>query len=283
VEEAASDLRYARGFPMNSYKLTDAQKQFYRDQGYLLGLPPIYTREEMAQMNADLPHLLALLHPGETAKDIREWHETSRYLYDIVMNPKIHDLVEGILGPNFFIWGSSFFIKEPFSKSTVGWHQDAYYWPMEPHNTVTVWLAFDDVDAENGGMKLIPGSQKQGIIKHRKSEKTDSILTLELERGVVSEADAIQFKLKAGEVSLHDDRAVHGSPANPSARRRAGLTIRYSGTNVKNDLSVNPNFKAYLSRGVDSYHHNPTGPIPTERFGRPSFKAVSLEEAIPKS
>jgi len=33
---------------MNSYRLTEAQKQFYRDQGYLLGLPPIYTREEMA-------------------------------------------------------------------------------------------------------------------------------------------------------------------------------------------------------------------------------------------
>lgn len=262
-----------------SYHLSEEQKAFYRDQGYLLGLPPIYSREEMAQLNAELPQLLALLQPGETAKDIREWHETSRYLYDIVMNPRIHDLVEGILGPNFYCWASSFFIKEPFSKSTVGWHQDAYYWPMAPHNTVTVWLAFDDVDEENGGMKLIPGSHKQGIIKHRRSAVTDSVLTLELERGQVSEADAVQFKLKAGEVSLHDDRAVHGSPANPSARRRAGLTLRYSGVHVKNDMSVNPNFKTYLCRGVDPYRYNPVGPVPTERFARPAFKAVSIEEA----
>jgi hypothetical protein len=265
---------------MSSYRLTDKQKAFYRDQGYLLDLPPIYSRDEMVKMNAELPQLLALLKPGETAKDIREWHETSLYLYDIVMNPKIHDLVEGVLGQNFYIWASSFFIKEPFSKSTVGWHQDAYYWPMTPYNTVTVWLAFDDVDAENGAMKLIPGSQKKGIIKHRKSEKTDSVLTLELESGSVSEADAIQFHLKAGEVSLHDDRAVHGSPANPSPRRRAGLTVRYSGTNVKNDLSVNPNFKTYLCRGVDEYKLNPVGPIPTKRFARPTFKAVSVEEAV---
>src|ERR1700733_7543811 len=90
-DRAGSALCSAR--PMNSYHLTEEQKQFYRDQGYLLGLPPIYTREEMAKMNAELPQLLALLHPGETAKDIREWHETSRYLYDIVMNPRIHDLV----------------------------------------------------------------------------------------------------------------------------------------------------------------------------------------------
>jgi non-heme Fe2+,alpha-ketoglutarate-dependent halogenase len=264
---------------MDTYRLSPKQKAFYKTNGYLLGLPAIYTLKEMEQMNAELPQLLALLQPGETAKDIREWHETSLYLYDIVMNPKIHDLVEGILGPNFFIWGSSFFVKEPHSKSTVGWHQDAYYWPMAPHNTVTVWLAFDDVDAANGGMKLIPGSQLKGIIKHRVSEKSDSVLKLELEQGVISEADAVQFHLKAGEVSLHDDRAVHGSPANPSSRRRAGLTIRYSGTNVKNDLAVNPNFKTYLCRGVDAYRLNPVGPLPTQRFARPSFKAVSNEEA----
>jgi ectoine hydroxylase-related dioxygenase (phytanoyl-CoA dioxygenase family) len=150
---------------------------------------------------------------------------------------------------------------------------------MEPHNSVTVWLAFDDVDEENGGMKLVPGSHKHGVIKHKRSQVTTSILTLELETGTFSEADAIQFKLKAGEISLHDDRAVHGSPANPSPRRRAGLTVRYSGTNVKNDLSVNPNFKAYLCRGVDTFHYNPVGEPPTERFGRPDFKAVSIEEA----
>lgn len=262
-----------------SYQLTQAQKDFYHQNGYLIGLPPIYTPEEMRGLNAELPNLLALLKPGEGAKDIREWHETSTYLYDIVMNPRIHDLVEGILGPDFYCWASNFFIKEPFSKSTVGWHQDAYYWPMHPHNSVTVWLAFDDVDEENGGMKIIPGSHLHGLIKHKRSSQTDSVLSLELETGTFSESSAAQFKLKAGQVSLHDDRAVHGSPANPSARRRAGLTIRYSGTNVKNDLSVNPHFKTYLCRGADRFNYNPKGNPPTERFGRPDFKAVSIEEA----
>ena len=96
---------------------------------------------------------------------------------------------------------------------------------------------------------------------------------------MIRDDTAVQFKLKGGEVSLHDDRAIHGSPANPSPRRRAGLTIRYSGTGVKNDLSVNPNFKAYLCRGTDAYRHNPVGPIPTQQFARPTFKAVSVEDA----
>jgi len=220
-----------------THQLSQTQKDSYHENGYLIGLPAIYTRDEMAGINRELPSLLNLLQPGETSKDIREWHETSTYLYDIVMNPKIHDLVEGILGPNFFAWASSFFIK------------------------------------------IIPGSQKHGLIKHRRSTATDSVLTLELETGTFSEDTAVSLCLKAGEISLHDDRAVHGSPANPSARRRAGLTIRYSGTIVKNDMTVNPNFKTYLCRGVDDYQHNPTGPVPTQRFARPAFKAVSVEEA----
>ena len=76
----------------------------------------------MTQLNAELPYLLTLLEPGESTKDIREWHETSTYLNEICMNPKILELVGGILGPNFYYWASNFFIKDPHSMSTVGWH-----------------------------------------------------------------------------------------------------------------------------------------------------------------
>jgi len=261
------------------YQLSPAQKQFYSENGYLIGLPPVYSREEMNKLVNDLPKLFALLRPEETPKDIREWHETSRWLFDICMNPKIHDLVEGILGPDFFLWASNFFIKEPHSKETVGWHQDAYYWPMSPHNSVTVWLAFSDVDEENGAMKIVPGSHKSGIIQHSRSTATDSVLTLELEKGSFREDTAVSMCLKAGEVSLHDDAAVHGSPANPSDRKRVGLTMRFSGTNVKNDLAVNPHFKTYMCRGVDRFKLNPVGVVPTENFARPDFAPVSIEEA----
>lgn len=262
-----------------TYCLSEQQKHSYLENGYLLGLPPIYTGEEMRRMMKDLPQLMALLRSGETAKDIREWHETSRWLFDICMNPKIHDLVEGILGPDFFLWASNFFIKEPHTKEIVGWHQDAYYWPMAPHNSVTVWLAFVDVDEENGAMKIVPGSHKSGVIQHRRSTVTDSVLTLELEKGSFREDTAVSMRLKAGEVSLHDDAAVHGSPANPSDRRRVGLTMRFSGTNVKNDLKINPHFKTYLCRGVDRFKLNPVGVEPVERFARPEFVATSIEEA----
>ena len=245
----------------------------------MIGLPPVFTREEVRELNIGLDELMKLLRLGEDAKEIREWHESSRFLYDICTNKTILDYVEDILGPDFYLWGSNFFIKPPRSSSTVGWHQDTYYWPVEPKISATVWLAFEDVDEENAAMKVIPGSHTVGLLQHSRSSDTDSVLTLECEGGQFREDLAVSLNLKAGQISIHDDKIVHGSPANRSDRRRAGLTIRYSSTIVKCDLSINPYFKTYLCRGVDRYKHNPVGTIPTQKYGRLDRKHISIEEA----
>ncbi len=264
---------------MKNRVLSDAQKKSYAENGYLIGLPPAFDAEGVAWLNTGLGELMKLLRPGEDAKEIREWHESSRFLFDICMNDAILDAVEDVLGPDFYLWGSNFFIKEPHSKSTVGWHQDTYYWPLDPKISATVWIAFEDVDAENGAMQVIPGSHKAGLLKHRRSADTDSVLSLECETGTFREDSAVSLVLKAGQFSIHDDKIVHGSPANRSDRRRAGLTVRYSTTEVRCDLSVNPHFKTYLCRGVDRFHYNPVGTVPTQMFGRLERKHLSVEEA----
>ena len=71
------------------YRLSESQREFYQANGYLIGLPAVYTTDEIGGLNRDLPGLFGLLRPGETTKDIREWHESSRFLYDICTNPQI--------------------------------------------------------------------------------------------------------------------------------------------------------------------------------------------------
>src|SRR5205085_2328905 len=48
-----------KGMTMNPYTLSDEQKAFYHQNGYLIGLPAIYSAEEMRQKNEQLPNLLA--------------------------------------------------------------------------------------------------------------------------------------------------------------------------------------------------------------------------------
>ena len=103
---------------------------------------------------------------------------------------------------------------------------------------------------------------------HETKEGDQYVLGQEIPESEFNPDEAAYIELKAGEVSLHNDALIHGSGPNPSDRLRVGLTARYSSTDVKCDLSIWPNFRAYLVRGQDDFNHNPDGIIPTE-FGAP--------------
>jgi ectoine hydroxylase-related dioxygenase (phytanoyl-CoA dioxygenase family) len=259
--------------------LSPEQVSGFRSKGYITGLN-VFDGTELVRLNAGLKEITDLLEPGETTKEIREWHEASRFLFDICMEDRILDYVDALIGPSFYMWASNFFIKKPHTTESVTWHQDAYYWPLEPRASVTVWLAFDDVDDENGAMTVIPGSHKNGIFAHRRlAGAGDSVLDLECDTSAFDLSTVERVHLRAGEVSIHSDQLIHGSPANPSSRRRAGLTVRYSPTNVRCDLSVNPHFRTYLARGIDEFNYNPVGTTPTQEFGRLYREHKSVEEA----
>jgi non-heme Fe2+,alpha-ketoglutarate-dependent halogenase len=250
--------------------LSEEQIAFYKENGYLANLPPIFNKDEVKKLNAGLDQLSLLLKPNEKHFHINGWHKSSAWLYQICTHPKILDYVEDLLGPNFFVWGSHFFSKAPGSTDTVAWHQDAPYWPLKPHNSVTVWLAFTDVGLDNGAMKVIPGTHRAGLMTHKPNAgDSTNVLRFELERGSFKEEDAVSLLLEAGSISIHDDALIHGSPANRSDRWRVGLTIRYSGTDVKCDRSVWKTFEAFMARGVDDFRHNPHGKAPEAQFARP--------------
>ena len=258
--------------------LTMGQTEQFVERGYLSGLE-VFSSSEMDGLRAGYGALCALLEAGEDPGAIREWHMASRWLYDVCTAPILLDLVEGVLGPDFYMWGSQFFAKSPRSSSTVAWHQDGYYWPLAPlHESVTAWLAFEDVDEGNGAMQVIPGSHRSGLLQHRK-HVSESVLSLELEDGTFSAGDAVSLNLAAGQASLHHDGIVHGSAANTSERPRVGLTIRFSRADVRCDLGQAPQFRAYPVRGQD-HGNNPVGEIPVVPFARlsPEMHIRSLDE-----
>jgi len=91
--------------------LSAEQVRQFRERGYITGLD-LYSPQEVTRLNADLMEMGRCLAPGETFLDTREWHESSRWLYDVCTDARILDKVQSLLGPNFFLWGSQFFAKE---------------------------------------------------------------------------------------------------------------------------------------------------------------------------
>ena len=178
-----------------------------------------------------------------------------------------------------YLWGTQFFAKDPGDGKLTPWHQDAFYWPLHPHRSVTAWLAFAGSDRANGAMQVIPGSHTVGHLQHGAFNHRKAVLPLQLEAGQVDPREAVFLELAAGEMSLHDDRIVHGSQPNRSNRLRCGLTIRYSAGEVKCDTREWPMFQAFWVRGTDRWRHNPVGTPPKSLMTAFREAAATYREA----
>ena len=247
----------------NVRRLTNKEKQQYSEQGYVKNLP-VFSYNGALELQGLFEELSSRLPSDVDINKTNMWHKASKKFHDLCRTPEILDYVEDILGPNFVQWGGQFFHKEPKSGSVVPWHQDAQYWPLKPANAVTVWLAVYDTDKENGAMKVVSGSHKKGSngFKHHTNNASHLVLDQEVSEDQIDKDNIVYMDLKAGEISLHNDALLHGSDPNNSDRRRCGITMRFSPTNVKGDLNEWPFFETQLARGIDSFKLNPIAQIP---------------------
>ena len=271
-------------------RLTTAEIEQFHEVGFVTSLP-LLDDAGVEAVQAGFMEMVEATPEDVDIYRVNNWHKANRWFNELTQMPAILDYVEDLLGPSFFQWGGSFFIKFPHDEMVVPWHQDAKYWPLEPRTTVTVWLAVFHADTENGCMRVIPGSHRWGDLRHDKlsgardwhnQERGDErasrfVLWQRVDPSEFDESEAVDLTLNAGEISLHDDDLIHGSAGNESERMRAGITMRYSPTNVKCDLNVWPNFESYPCRGVDQYHHNPLGRVPTKNGFPVVFNQKSTE------
>ncbi len=181
-------------------------------------------------------------------------HLLFTWLDALVRHPAILDAVEDVIGPDILCWGSSFFIKEARNPAFVSWHQDSTYWGLEPPDIITAWVALSDSNAANGAMRVIPGSHRMDQAPHRDTFSPDNLLSRGQEIAVaVDDREAAMLQLRAGEMSLHHVRLIHGSDPNPSDDRRIGFAIRYIPTYVRQ--SVGGTDHATLVRGTDRHRN----------------------------
>lgn len=151
----------------------------------------------------------------------------------LISDDRLLDVAEQFIGPNIALFASHYISKPPFDGRPVLWHQDGSYWPLDPMEVVTLWLAVDDADAENGCMRVIPGTQNESLQEMKPNTEVVSVLGSQIDPAMVDESRAVDIVLKAGDVSVHHPNVIHGSNANTSPRRRCGLTIRYIPTSTR--------------------------------------------------
>lgn len=156
-------------------------------------------------------------------------------------HPDLLDMVAQLLGPDLIVWGSHVFAKPAGDGRAVPWHQDGEYWGhIRPLEALTAWIAIDPADAENGCLRVVPGSHTRGTLGHAVSPDPALALNIALADAEVDETSARDVPLEPGQVSFHHHALVHGSNANPSGRRRAGWAIRFMPATSHFDRTLPP-------------------------------------------
>jgi len=241
--------------PLNEGRLTNAQTEQYREDGFLFPLQAMSTeaantlRTELEEMERDwLDNGLPL--PLNSYKRVNA-HCVMPLAHRIAMTPAILDAVEGILGPNILIYSVEFFIKEPHTKHVVTMHQDLTYWGFGAvDHLLTAWVALSPATPTSGCMDFVRGTHKNAILPHRDSADENNLLSRGQEVQVdVAEDDKVAIELQPGQMSLHHGLTVHGSGPNTSEDRRIGAVIRYCAPQIAQQVADKD--YAILARGVD--------------------------------
>jgi len=236
----------------------EAVEQYHRN-GYYFPVP-VLSPAEAARYRRGLEQ-----HEAKTGQPLQgNWRHKTHLIFtwadELVHHPRILDAVEDVIGPDILCWTTNFFIKEAEHPGFVSWHQDSTYWGLDPDDVITAWVAFTDATAENGYMQFIPGSHRIEQLPHVDTFHKDNLLSRGQEIAVaVDESKAVGIPLRAGEMSLHHIKLVHGSAPNRSNDRRIGLALRYIPTHVRQTKLRD---SAMLVRGLDKYHHFDYEPRP---------------------
>ena len=156
-------------------------------------------------------------------------------MHHLVGDSKLLDLVEQFIGPDIALFAAHYIAERPHDGQAVLWHQDSTYWPLEPMEVTTIWLASTDSTVENGCVRVLPGTQNARLPKRSELENVDdgkNVLSSGIHPSRIDDSNAVDLELKAGDVSIHNPKIIHGSNRNSSDRWRVGLTLRYIPTST---------------------------------------------------
>lgn len=228
--------------------ITSEQRAFFNEKGYII-FKNFISRENVALFKSEMARVEAQWIsekrekvngiPIKYGKD--EQHNTivqrfcflsqfSKPLHELLQSPQIHTLLQllypyegrvaenekdGVVLNNY--------LRTPESKFThMGWHTDSprdLFMGQRIMPMLNVGIHLDDCPFTNGGLRVIPGTHKQGFLKLMFGKKYY----------IDKSADPreVGFNIEAGDLSVHDGRIWHRVEQSPYTGEKSRRRVMY--------------------------------------------------------
>ncbi|MFC7476175.1 phytanoyl-CoA dioxygenase family protein [Dankookia sp. GCM10030260] len=223
--------------------LTQAQKDEYDRVGAIV-VPDVLSPAEVAELRAVTDGFVErarAVTAHDAIYDLEDSHSPAQprvrrikapHLHDaayaaLVRHPKIVAVLQDLWGPDIRFDTAKLNLKSAGFGAAVEWHQDWAFYPHTNDDLAAVGVMMDDMALENGPLLILPGSHKDPVVHDHHGEDGRFCGAMDPGKREVDYAAAVPLTGRAGSITVHHVRAVHGSAPNTSNRDRRLLLFQF--------------------------------------------------------
>src|SRR5499425_3469808 len=221
---------------------SDALRDAYQRDGFIV-VPDLLGASEIAELREVIAELVAGaaavdthtavydLEPGHTRAEpkvrrIKSPHKVHPAFDAVMRRREVMEVLTLLLGPAMRLHNSKLNMKAARYGSPVEWHQDWAFYPHTNDDLLAVGVMLDDCTSDNGPLLVVPGSHRGPVFDHHADGYFCGAIDPAAIRDVI--ARAVPLTGRAGSMSFHHVRLVHGSAQNVSSLPRTLLLYEYS-------------------------------------------------------
>lgn len=195
-----------------------------------------FVAREDARMDALGVDTIGISHRGKRYF-ANECQRVAPVLRRMLFSETMADVCRATLGDTAYFFFDQYVVKGPEGGLPFSWHQDSGYvvgngGPADHAPYVTCWCPLDDATVENGTVRLIPGSHRNGILPHDRQAGSNDLV------GAPADAEGIVVEAKAGDIVAFSSLLLHATGANRTERPRRVYLAQYT-----SEAMLNPGTK----------------------------------------
>ena len=235
--------------------LSKQQVEFYHEEGYivvenvldkalLIKLREVTDEVAALAKNLTVSNDIIDLEPGHNreaprVRRIKRPHLAHEFYFELCNATCITDLLVPLIGPDIRLRaGGKVNMKSPGFGAPVEWHQDWAFYPHTNDDVLATGILLDDMGSDNGPLLVLPGTHKGPVLDHHSQGAFCG--AIDPTTANIDFSKAVALTGKAGSMTIHHARLIHGSELNRSGRQRRLLLYEYTAADAWPMAGVEP-------------------------------------------
>jgi ectoine hydroxylase-related dioxygenase (phytanoyl-CoA dioxygenase family) len=158
---------------------------------------------------------------------LHDLHFYSEAWTQAVANPTLVKAMADLIGPNVELHHTTLHLKPPETGMPFPMHQDSPFYQHDGSAYVDALIHVDDATLENGCLRFLPGSHKNGHLPHVTRMPDGTPCSPHLPTDEYQLEDTLPCPAEAGDVVAFSIYTIHGSEINRTDRWRRLVRVGY--------------------------------------------------------